>query len=229
VKPKRKKIKSSIWLLPFNKKTIKKFITKPGKEVKPRKGVKFKTMPGSKKWRKLPHNVVVVKGKPDFKIDPKDRRHLVEEPKLPVVIAKVQKATRHVNRDAWDFTPEVSLAVGIDPKHGRIMVKELHVGKETGQAALLQLKQAIASAARLYCTEERMARALFVQNCTHPKYRIKKKRYEVDDDVFEDAYFCTRCGTRIERVDKATELRVSIEEMQEAKKAARKPKIRRKA
>ena len=139
------------------------------------------------------------------------------------------KVIRKVNRVAYVFKPDVLLTVGIDFKHGRIVVAQ-----EKSKLTIMELvrldacKMQIETAARAYCTAERLRRGLHVEPCKHPFFRIKKKAYvhhatRRGTEIKEKAWFCTKCGVKIKEVDE-TKL-TTLGEVVQAKRQARNPKI----
>jgi hypothetical protein len=174
------------------------------------------------KWRKLPKGVKVAKrmnfafssGDPKpFKTEPGRRFFLVESKAARVA----KRAAAKVEREAYTFAPDDLLAIGIDYKNQRIMVKQV-----TGEPLPHDVMHKLDVQIRHAMTLGRMKRGWGLgRDCEHPRSRIKAKRYCVGTELgvmcFRMAKFCTCCGKILSHVDE--KLTATVEEMIAAKVA----------
>lgn len=112
-----------------------------------------------------------------------------------------------VNRKAYTFRPDVLLTVAVDVANGRIIVEQVTTYHPSAQQHYEVMHKAIESAAHLYCLKERTRLGVYKRDCSHPKHRIKTRRYVVDEmvrngkvveTIYAHARFCTRCGHKME-------------------------------
>lgn len=129
--------------------------------------------------------------------------------KIPVakaekVVVKIDRAVKRVNEEAYVFAPDTMLAVGLDYKNQRILVKVVE-GDEAPPAYLA----ALATATKKQLVIGRMERGWGLgRDCLHPRQRIQYKQYCVGSDkavvCFRRAKFCTACGTILSKVPEAS-------------------------
>lgn len=143
------------------------------------------------KFRPLPPGVTIAK--------PRRAQKLAEiEAKAG---RRTKRAVAKVVREAYTFIPDVMIAVAVDYKHQRIMVK-LVEGDTPHPETLVKIE----SAAKKELLIGRMKRGWGLgRDCEHPRSRRKKMRYCAGSEhgviCFKMAEFCTGCGTLLSHVE----------------------------
>jgi hypothetical protein len=178
------------------------------------------------KWRKLPKGVVIAlpprrSGKSRALAEASHAYGADGHDKDPSWIGKAarkaKRAAAKVERDAYTFAPDDLLAIGIDYKNQRIMVKQV-----TGDPLPHDVMHKLDVQIRHAMTLGRMKRGWGLgRDCEHPRSRIKAKRYCVGTELgvmcFRMAKFCTCCGKILSHMDE--KLTATVEEMIAAKVA----------
>jgi hypothetical protein len=115
---------------------------------------------------------------------------------------KAKKVVAKVNRDAYTFRPDALLTVGVDVANGRVVVRDVVSAVPLPARDHFNIFQrAVGSAAHLYCLKERTRLGIYLRDCPHPTWAIKRKQYVVDQTrhttITKHAHFCTRCGLKV--------------------------------
>lgn len=138
---------------------------------------------------------------------------------------KAKRAVNKVEREAYAFAPDSIMAIAIDYKNQRIMIKEVEGDGKLGHDFLHKLEMTV----REQCMIGRMKRGWGLgRDCRHPRSRWSWKNYCIGSEqgvlCFRRAKFCTMCGAILSTVEDEP-LKATLQEMVAAKAAY--PQIRR--